>query len=232
MSADSIPYKVSFSARRKRFSIRISHDGVEVRAPLRASKRQIARILKQRKEWIETKLALVGDLPLVPQPEYLEGERFSYLGKRYRLSVRISHRTGMGLVAGRLVARVPEALTAKEQPLFIRDLLFDWYESRAQVVLEKKAREVAASINRQPTRVRIRRTKSQWGHCTPKGVLQFNWLIMQAPLAVINYLVAHEVCHLQHPNHSPDFWSLVEQLCPDFNKQRIWLKSQGYLLAI
>ena len=78
----------------------------------------------------------------------------------------------------------------------------------------------------------MRFTRSKWGHCTSEGVLQYNWHIVLAPEPVVDYLVAHEVCHLRHLNHSAHFWALVASVCPDYQAQRDWLKANGRCLTL
>mgnify|MGYP003314484138 FL=1 len=78
--------------------------------------------------------------------------------------------------------------------------------------------------------IKLRKTKSKWGHCTSKGVVQFNWLIMLAPNSIIDYIITHEVCHLIRMDHSQNFWELVESICPDYQKYVTWLKSHEHRL--
>ena len=80
------------------------------------------------------------------------------------------------------------------------------------------------------TKLHLRKTKSKWGHCTQSGTIQLNWQLRQAPLAVQQYVIAHEVAHLRHMNHSAQFWQTVEILMPDYQLHRQWLKVHGYRL--
>ena len=76
--------------------------------------------------------------------------------------------------------------------------------------------------------VSFRKTKTKWGHCSTRGIIQFNWLIMMAPNEVIDYLVAHEVSHLVHMNHSTDYWRVVSSLCPNYKIHRDWLRENEH----
>ncbi|MDE7021551.1 MAG: M48 family metallopeptidase [Lachnospiraceae bacterium] len=76
-------------------------------------------------------------------------------------------------------------------------------------------------------RITIRDQKTRWGSCSSKGTLSFNWRLMLAPPAVLDYVVVHELCHLTHMDHSPAFWQAVEAVCPDYRKLRRWLKEHG-----
>ena len=82
------------------------------------------------------------------------------------------------------------------------------------------------------SRITIRDQKTRWGSCSGKGTLSFNWRLMLAPPAVLDYVVVHELCHLTHMDHSKAFWTLVESVCPDYRIHRKWLKEHGQELIL
>lgn len=81
-------------------------------------------------------------------------------------------------------------------------------------------------------RICIRDQKTRWGSCSGKGTLSFNWRLMLAPPAILDYVVVHELCHLTHMNHSPAFWQAVESVYPDYRNARKWLKEHGAELVL
>lgn len=81
-------------------------------------------------------------------------------------------------------------------------------------------------------RITIRDQKTRWGSCSARGTLSFNWRLMLAPPAVLDYVVVHELCHLTHMNHSPAFWQAVADVCPDYRIHRKWLKDHGHELVL
>ncbi len=81
-------------------------------------------------------------------------------------------------------------------------------------------------------RITIRDQKTRWGSCSAKGTLSFNWRLMLAPPAILDYVVVHELCHLTHMNHSPAFWQAVGEVYPDYRIARKWLKDHGQELAL
>lgn len=82
------------------------------------------------------------------------------------------------------------------------------------------------------SRITIRDQKTRWGSCSARGTLSFNWRLMLAPPAILDYVVVHELCHLTHMNHSPAFWQAVEAVCPDYRDSRRWLKEHGQELVL
>ncbi|MEL6678764.1 MAG: M48 family metallopeptidase, partial [Pseudomonadota bacterium] len=85
----------------------------------------------------------------------------------------------------------------------------------------------AARLGRRPGRSTLRDTRSRWGSCTSEGHIMLSWRLLLAPPQVLDYVVAHEVAHLQEMNHSPAFWSVVRDLCPDYERHRRWLHQHG-----
>lgn len=82
------------------------------------------------------------------------------------------------------------------------------------------------------SRISIRSQKTRWGSCSAKGTLSFNWRLMLAPPAILDYVVVHELCHLSHMDHSDSFWKKVESVYPDYRTARKWLKDHGHELVL
>jgi len=85
----------------------------------------------------------------------------------------------------------------------------------------------AATLGRDYTRLSLRDSRSRWGSCSCEGRLMFSWRLAMAPPEILDYVAAHEVAHLAEMNHSPAFWSVVEDLCPDYGTYRGWLRREG-----
>jgi len=97
----------------------------------------------------------------------------------------------------------------------------------AREVLSTLAEREAERIDVIYDRIRIGAQRTLWGSCSPRGTLSFNWRLVLAPLEVVDYVVVHELCHLQVPNHSRSFWALLERHRPQWRDQRIWLREHG-----
>ncbi len=81
------------------------------------------------------------------------------------------------------------------------------------------------------THITIRNQKTRWGSCSQTGTLSFNYRLMMAPPAVIDYVIIHELCHLTHMNHSKAFWDKVGDIIPDYVSKKKWLKEHGARLT-
>ena len=94
-------------------------------------------------------------------------------------------------------------------------------------IIPVKVKYFAGVMNVSYGRITIRNQKTRWGSCSAKKNLNFNCLLMLAPDEVVDYVVVHELCHLIEMNHSKKFWAQVEQVMPDYKKQKQWLKDHG-----
>ncbi|MBB6520688.1 M48 family metallopeptidase [Pseudoteredinibacter isoporae] len=212
-------------SKRKSLAVTIEHGQVIVRAPMRLARAEIQAFVLQKQDWILRKVKeQTAQLAEIPQRRYVDGEYFPLRGRSLCLRVhqRHSHTRRIG----------DELYTPVAKPEHIAERVQAWYRKEAKRVLSAKAEGVAARLGLSIAEVKVRKNKRRWGHCTSKGVLQFNWLIMLAPESVIDYLVAHEVCHLRHFNHSPAFWRLVENCEPGYHEAQDWLKQNGHLLVL
>lgn len=106
------------------------------------------------------------------------------------------------------------------------------YKEAARSYIPKRVAYYHAMTGGTYNRITIRDQKTRWGSCSSKGTLSFNWRLMLAPPAILDYVVVHELCHLTHMNHSPMFWQAVESVCPDYKNARKWLKEHGNELVL
>jgi predicted metal-dependent hydrolase len=97
----------------------------------------------------------------------------------------------------------------------------------ARELVRMVAEEEAPPLGVEFRRIEVRDQRTRWGSCSPRGTLSFNWRLVLAPFAVLDYVVVHELCHLREANHSRRFWRLVESRRPGWREQRNWLREHG-----
>lgn len=209
-------------SRRKSVAVYIRAGRAEVRAPMRAPNYFIQSFLQEKSAWIQQQII---DEAEREQQRYrlFDGTVLSFLGEPMPVHY---HDSASILNDGTLKLRQGKDDTATMKN-------FDsWLKLQAEETMTPLAHEIAREIDVQHKlqRVRYRKTKTNWGHCTAKGILQFNPLTMLAPFEVVAYLVCHEVSHLRHMNHSKRFWAVVESVCPDYKHCRKWMREHGDIL--
>lgn len=158
---------------------------------------------------------------------YKSGASFPYLGEEYTLEIRRYRsyvRPGVMAEGNKLVV-----LTARTEAAVIEGAVKNWYEDRAKQILPARVEQYRRQLGETIGTVRIKNVKSRWGSCSSKRNLNFNWRLVMAPPEVLDYVVVHELCHLRQMNHSAAFWSLVEEILPDYKRRRDWLKTCGLI---
>jgi predicted metal-dependent hydrolase len=114
----------------------------------------------------------------------------------------------------------------------IVDALERWYRKRAREEVAWRLDDATARAGTAWTRLSIRGQRTRWGSCSTSGAMSFNWRLLLAPEAVLDYVVWHEACHLRVMDHSPRFWELVRRHCPDYPAHRRWLRHKGNTLVL
>jgi predicted metal-dependent hydrolase len=214
-------------SRRKTFELAVLEDGsLVVRAPLRASKKQIEELVTGKEAWIRRQQERAAQFRRSQPPHYSEGSEFLFLGQPHLLHlVEGSGPPRLDLSNGCFqlpAAALPQAARCFEA----------WYRGQARQILPARVAYLAAQHAIPLPKVRISGARSRWGSCGVKRGLNFSWRLVQAPLEVIDYVVAHELAHLAERNHSSRFWARVAELMPGFQTQRAWLKANGARLNL
>ncbi|MBI3580553.1 MAG: M48 family metallopeptidase [Nitrospinae bacterium] len=111
-------------------------------------------------------------------------------------------------------------------------VFLDWYKRRAASKIKERVEYWARLAGLRHGGIRINSAAKRWGSCGRNGGLNFSWRLVMAPHAALDYVVVHELSHLVHMNHSPDFWNTVRRIMPDYDAGRQWLKNNGHLLLV
>lgn len=224
-------YLLKLSSKRKTVSVEVAECRVTVRAPMKIEEAFVSQWVLSHRQWVLKKLEQQRMVQTqIPVPEYNSGSQFILLGKKYTLEIVKGSKSAV--VQGDNVITVVYGSRMSSDPDSIRKILSRWCRTRAQELLIAKTRAYAAKLGVSIESIAFRQTRTKWGHCTKSGKIQYNWLIILAPEAIVDYLVVHEVCHRVHMNHSKPFWRLVESLCPEYDLSRRWLKRYGGALRL
>lgn len=222
----TLRYTVQRSERRKTVGIAVSAQGVTVLAPQAASAEVLAGIVQGRGAWVVSKQLRFSTLQeAAPRVRsFKDGSALLYLGRQCRL-----WRTG-GLERTRRSGRRLEVPQLDETALPAE--LERWYREQAVRVINQRVKFYARRLGTRPATVLIRDQRTRWGSCNAKGELRFNWRVVMAPMSLVDYVVAHELCHLEHLHHGAAFWKRLAEVLPDYEQRRERLALEGVKYAL
>ena len=230
---ERIAYSIrEVATRRSRIAIHVDPDGtVSVDAPPAQTDERIAASVQRRARWIVDRVGAARDrFRNVSPREYVSGEQVLYLGRRYVLKVIPSsgRATEVKLRGNRLEVAVSEPTPPK-----IKALLRQWYRTRAADYLGRRVEEISRRlpwVDATPP-VRFQKMVRQWGNCSSDGRLVLNPDLVKAPRDGIDYVITHELAHLKHMGHGPEFWSLVETVNPRWREAKTRLDGMVEVLT-
>jgi predicted metal-dependent hydrolase len=214
-----VGYTVRRSSRARRVRVSVERDGaVLVTLPPRAPVRAAAEAVRELAPWIERRRhALTLAATELERP----AGTLPYLGRDLRLRAEPGrervHRRGDVLL-------VP----AGEH----RAALERWYRRAARAEIAPRLDAAVARAGTAYSGLTIRGQRTRWASCSSKGAMSFNWRLLLAPEVVLDYVVEHEVCHLEVMDHSQRFWALLESRVPDWREHSGWLRRYGSTLAL
>ena len=107
-----------------------------------------------------------------------------------------------------------------------------WYRRAARAEIAPRLDRATDASGTRYARLTIRNQRTRWASCASGGAMSFNWRLMLAPERVLDYVVWHEVCHLEVADHSPRFWAALEERCPGWREPAGWLREHGTALVL
>lgn len=226
-----IGYELNFRQRRS-LGIYVSAQGVSVNVPKRALQAEVENFLKEKSRWIFRKLKEHQDRQYkleASRIHWSDGAQLSYLGKtmtlvllkeRYDIQLRDTANGGYELCVG--CSRHKEIA-----PPFLRHVVQKWMQQQAQLFFEARCAHYAPLLNVHPLKIKLTNATTRWGSASSDGVIRLHWRLMEMPMALLDYVVVHELAHLHEMNHSDKYWSLVESILPDYKTRRLQLKNKN-----
>lgn len=215
-----IAYALARSQRRRTLCLQVSPAGeVRVLAPSTASPCEVDAFVQAHRAWIDRTRARFANA----RPPDLWGARMlSYLGEPLPLVLNLgacrrpAHRQGAALIV-----TAPDEVTG-------RVVVETWYRAAARRHGLARIAHFAPYVGKGPTAIRVAGQKTRWGSCSPRGVISLNWRLMLAPPRLFDYVVVHELCHLQVAHHQARFWQAVRRVMPDYALCRQELRDHGH----
>ena len=217
------PYIYKTHPRSRSIKISINQTGeVVVTSPKWTPKWAIKKFIESSKPWIEQHVTQVKQRANFG----VQANEGLIFGKKYQKIIRVidhlSH-SQVKVEAQQLIIELPSDKSEK----FGTDKLNGFLRRTAEKYLLPRTKQLADKMKIDYGRITLREQKTRWGSCSSTGNLNFNWRLVHAPPAVIDYVIIHELAHRKHMDHSTNFWALVERFDPEYKSHRGWLKRRG-----
>jgi len=227
IAGKQVPYQIRVSTRARRLRLTVSSGQVSVTLPRGVPRSEAEKMLLQHSAWLmgqleRTARAKTPTKTLPADVILLRGEVKKVVVREER-----DRQTRLRVEEGsdRLVILAPVGMGKAG-----RSLALPWLKAQAREEITAAAQKWAGRMGLSYRALSIRDQKTRWGSCSSRGTLSFNWRLVMAPPAIMEYVVIHELAHLKQPNHSKAFWQLTGQYYPDHKKARAWLRSNAALL--
>ncbi len=214
VAADDLPpWRFRESNRARHLRAQVFPNGeVEIVIPAGVSARTVRRFVTEHRDWIlRSQRELFARRAGEPElPGHIE---LPAIGERLRVTWAHSEKVQVRQNGDDLLLFAPDTGAAH-----VRPALQAWLRRTARTHLSACVTAVSAETGLRPTAMQVRLQKTRWGSCSPAGTVSLNAAVLLRSPAEMRYVVLHELCHLQHMNHSRRFWRLVERYEPDYRR--------------
>jgi predicted metal-dependent hydrolase len=208
-------------SKRKTLSLTINENAeLIIRAPKRLSIEKIQDFINEKENWINRKKRLIENQIKDVTSNH---NKLLYLGNLFPINVEQNASKELFFTGEEFIANSiePDSLSLS---------IKKWYKNKFKEIALPRVAYFANKHNLMVNQVRIKNQKTMWGSCSSKNNINLNYLLLMAPMDVIDYVIVHELVHTIHRNHSTDFWNSVESIMPEFQEHKRWLKKNGYKL--
>ncbi|HLM09249.1 MAG TPA: SprT family zinc-dependent metalloprotease [Thermoleophilaceae bacterium] len=225
----TVPYRIRRSQRARVARILIDGDAVEVVVPSRFPLREVEPFVREKSAWIERTLRRQREAHAEFPPARVEPGGFvPYLGERLGLHVDLEP----GRVRAHVRRTAGELRVTLGDPADLSSAVEAWYRRRARAEIEPRLDAAVERDGASYERLQIRAQRTRWASCSSNGTMSFNQRLLLAPPEILEYVIDHEVAHLEVLDHSRRFWALLGSRCPDWRRHEEWLRRHGHSLRL
>ena len=203
----------------KHIRININRDkNVKIIIPMKYPLTELKKVIEKRSEWIKEKQQYFDNM----KSRYfkIQKNEILYLGRKYKFIYDSELNKSVKIDDKNLEIRSGIKLSD-------RNVLMNWQKAEARRFILKRLEEINKSGRFKYNRIFVRNQKTKWGNCSSKKNLSFNWRLIMTPLFVVDYLIFHELIHLEVMNHSKEYWLRLSLAYPEYKEANQWLKKFG-----
>ena len=205
--------------RKKTIMLRIRNGEIEILCPFFTSDLQLNKIIQRKNKWIQDK---IRSSKFSFNPISLEDNCFIFRFKKIR--IEFVDKKNQKILFKNGILKIESNIKKKENK---KKIIVNWLKDQASHYLTKRIEYLSKKISVSYKQLKIKSFKSRWGSCDSRGEILLNWKLIMLPTKVIDYVIVHELSHIKIPNHSKEFWNLVENKYPGYRREKKWLKEYG-----
>jgi predicted metal-dependent hydrolase len=233
LGSHAVEFELRRSSRRS-IGFTIDDDGLRVTAPKRVTLAEVDSALRAKQRWILSKLHERGERRLQrmqrPALRWEDGAQIPYMGGEITLRLQPAARSHCRFDADARELSVGVVPGLAEWQL--KERIRRWYHDEATRVFGERLDHYAARMGVTYKSFALSSAGTRWGSCTIAGNIRLNWRLIHYPLALIDYVVAHELAHLREMNHSAAFWATVGEVYPDYDGARLALRKRSHEMPV
>lgn len=221
-----LKFEIRRSPRRKTLGLTVDRAGeLVVHAPETTDEEELRRWVHGKLLWVYRKLALKEELGgPTRQSEFVSGESLYYLGRNYRLKLVDEQQSPLRFDGHWFLLRREDTTEAHQH-------FRQWYQATGLQWLKRRVNFWQPKAGSVPAGIRVGELGFRWGSCGKNGVLHFNWRLLQLPVRLVDYIIVHELVHLQERSHTHEFRRALDRVLPDWRERRSELEAgwQSYV---
>ena len=207
---------------RRGVGLKVDEAGLTVSAPITMPVSSVESLVRESETWVLRKIAEWRHKQ-VPEVSWSEGARVPFLGGGLTLRL-FTGRTGAIREGAELWVRTPAG-----EPAQVQRAVVAWYKSQAREFLGARLAALSQRAGLEAPSFVLSSAMGRWGSCNTRREIRLTWRLLKAPAELVDYVICHELAHLRHMNHSPEFWAEVGSQCPDFRALRDRLHATDHL---
>lgn len=226
-----IDYDIIYSEKRKNATLAVyPMKDVEIRVPKDLEREHIQRLVKKKADWVIKQIYWFDEISQLESfKEHVSGETYLYLGRQYRLQVKKERGRAQAKIVGKnLIVMLPFNTPKKYIKKTIKTTIWRCYRKQTEHKVKELIEQYSKKIGVKPPNFSIKNQYKRWGSCTSKNHLIFNFRLSMAPVSQIEYVIAHELCHIKIKEHSKEYWNLLRSILRDYEDRKEALKKDGW----
>lgn len=223
LDGEALSYRLYRSKKRKRsLSLKLNREGtLQINVPHTTSRQEIERFIADKYAWIQSKRNTRNCQEKIEPIDYSQGSMHLYLGKKYPLQL-------LPYQQSHIEFNQHSFVVFHRKNSNIESLLNHWYRQQALELFSKRTLMFQKQFNLPAVKsIKVRKMKARWGSCNSRAEITYNWHLIKATPACIDYVIIHELCHLLQPNHGAKFYQLQSQLNPYWKQHKKFLNDSA-----